>query len=183
MIVFLISGLWHGAAWTYVIWGAIHGTVLVLSVLTQPSRDGAWRLLGTAVGGRWAGGESAPHTIPAPLEKLRNMLALLMTFHIVLISWVFFRADSVGTALQLIGNAFPLSGLEINVALGRDDLFISGLSILLLFGVEILQRRYRLSRLIAGQPTWVRWASYATAVLLVAFLGEFGATAFIYFQF
>src|SRR5690606_38945699 len=117
------------------------------------------------------------------VARVRDILSLFITFHLVLVSWVFFRADSVGTALQLIRDAFVLRGMEVNVTLGRYGLLVAGSSIILLFVVEFLQRRKALGRIVRAQPVWVRWPVYAAGVLLVLLFGEYGATAFIYFQF
>lgn len=80
-LVMLLGGLWHGAAWTFVVWGAFHGALLVLE--------------------RAGGGERATARLPDPLR-------MGMTFVLVLVSWVFFRAPSLGEALAYLGAMFGL---------------------------------------------------------------------------
>ena len=78
MLTMLLGGLWHGASWHFVLWGGLHGIALAVE-----------RLLGITADG--------PRRIPA-------VLAWLITFHFVCITWVFFRADSLESALMYLGN-------------------------------------------------------------------------------
>src|ERR1035438_4563831 len=85
LVVFLVSGFWHGANWTFIIWGALHGAYLIAERAVSLSRS---RWLPGSAGGEQSGLVSAGR--------------LLLTFHLVLLSWVFFRADSVGTACRIL---------------------------------------------------------------------------------
>src|SRR6185503_6705423 len=78
MATMLLGGLWHGASWNFVIWGAIHGTVLVAERLWREYRPKSWR--------------------PLPA-----WLGIFVTFHIVLLGWIFFRAASFDDALAFLG--------------------------------------------------------------------------------
>src|SRR5204862_6710544 len=84
LVVFMVSGLWHGAKWTFVLWGILHGVYLIVE-----------RLAGF-VAARLGTGK--PTQKPGPL---RRAFRLLLTFHLVLVAWVFFRADSVTTATMI----------------------------------------------------------------------------------
>ena len=84
-LTFLISGLWHGAAWTYVIWGALHGAYLVLSILTEP----LWIRLSAL-------------TRLDRFPRLKFALAALTTFALVTFAWIFFRAASLADALYIV---------------------------------------------------------------------------------
>ena len=85
MTTMLLGGLWHGASWNFVIWGALHGTVLVAERLWREFRPKAWPAL--------------PH-----------LLGILITFHIVLLGWIFFRAASFPDALAYLGGIFGDGG-------------------------------------------------------------------------
>ncbi len=171
LAVFLVSGLWHGANWTFVLWGFLHGFYLVFSIWTQKAREA---LAGLVKIDRF------------PL--LQRGLKIFLTFHLVCFSWVFFRANSVADAFLILGNLLRLdfspAGLAaINVALGWGELLIALGSILLLEVFHLLERAGKLRTLVLGQPRMFRWAIYYALILGIVFFGVFNHTEFIYFQF
>ncbi|MEE8405086.1 MAG: MBOAT family O-acyltransferase, partial [candidate division Zixibacteria bacterium] len=85
LVVFILSGLWHGANWTFVIWGALHGCYLLLSVWTARIRSNVSGFIGL---------DRAP--------RLRSVLQVFVTFHLVLLAWVFFRAESLSEAMLIL---------------------------------------------------------------------------------
>jgi D-alanyl-lipoteichoic acid acyltransferase DltB (MBOAT superfamily) len=85
LLTFLISGLWHGANWTFIIWGALHGFYFVVSALTEPF----WQQLSALT--RLDG-----------LPRLKSAFAVLTTFSLVTFAWIFFRAESLRDALYII---------------------------------------------------------------------------------
>jgi D-alanyl-lipoteichoic acid acyltransferase DltB (MBOAT superfamily) len=151
MIVFVVSGFWHGASWAFVIWGGLHGTYMVV-----------WRLLGRRPGatgwGRW--------------------LNILITFHLVTFAWIFFRAGTLGHALEVIR------------ALGRpgrlflDPLLANALLPLALMAVvEIAKDPEHLDEWLIWKPGWFTLGlGLSVATLLVLFAAQAGLQ-FIYFQF
>jgi len=167
LTVFILSGLWHGANWTFVIWGGLNGVYLVASILTTGSRQWLVRLLRL---------DSAP--------KLHTALRLLITFHLVLLAWVFFRAssiDSAASALYAIGSWRSGLGLPVRTMGGLTPAMMS---IMLLAAAEVLQSRIGIRQLIATQPPIVRWSTYLASLLMLLLLGEFSSgQQFIYFQF
>ena len=92
MITMVLGGLWHGAAWTFVAWGAIHGSGQVVGHLRRSHRVGA-RV-----------------STPCPTARWRVAVQRVVTFHIVCLGWIFFRADSFSTAITLIGRLFTAWG-------------------------------------------------------------------------
>ncbi|MGH7782382.1 MAG: MBOAT family O-acyltransferase [Candidatus Binatia bacterium] len=163
MVVFSISGLWHGANWTYVIWGALNGLYLVSSILTTKSRQAALRASGL---GR--------------LPGVHRAFGIFCTFHLILLSWVFFRADSAERAFSILsriatrqgGLSFPDSRAEIG-------------GVLIVFLVaELLQSRGNVLKTVTNFPPVWRWAFYTAAMSVLILLGQFQAKQqFIYFQF
>ena len=179
MIVFLVSGLWHGANWTYVVWGGIHGFYHVAADLLKPFRT---RLL----------------------QKLRvntdcfswRLLQALTTFVLVSFAWIFFRSDSIRAALLYIIRIFtrPTPWLLFNggiYALGLDRVEMN----ILLFAVALLFLtdcvRYKLhvtiDRFLMKQNLWFEWLAVIAFILMIFIFGEYGphfdAQQFIYFQF
>ena len=169
MIVFAVSGLWHGANWTFVVWGCIHGGFMIASRLTAGIRKrfAVWVRL---------------ERLPA----LHTALNILVTFHIVLAAWVFFRANSLSEALLIFRSAFaaPLRLTDAGIpGFGKIWIMIVLLMIGLMEIVNVVQTRTSPTYFFCRHPIHVRWPVYIGASLLIAFLGVFEHTAFIYFQF
>lgn len=159
MLVMLIGGLWHGAAWTFVVWGAIHGGFLVIE-----------RLLNWFI-------NKAEINRQLPVQFLVSMV----TFTVVCFAWVFFRASDFTTATRLtqaMVGSFPQGDALLSTrALWQVGLVTAGL----LFAHWRL-RDSSLEAMVAGKPRWLiitAWAVMLCTILLVQDSGN----AFIYFQF
>ena len=133
LLVFLISGLWHGANWTYVTWGALNGIYVVAHSALAPLRNTCARVVGLA-------------NRPA----LRNLIATLSTFGLICISWVFFRADSIGVAIEILKRCAHLS-LHDRVE-NASKLVLPALLIVSLIAVQWIERRHSIGRWLAAQP-------------------------------
>lgn len=176
LVVFLVSGLWHGANWTFVIWGALHGFYLVLSHTTQAIRARVSQCF---------------HLDQVPV--VHQYVRMLITFHLVLFSWIFFRANSIPDAFLIMQNmlhidlaSLSLSQLGINIApgIGRAEMIIVSLAILFLLFIHMLEEIRKPFRLIlADQSTFMRWFVYLVLILAVMNLGMPQEIQFIYFQF
>jgi D-alanyl-lipoteichoic acid acyltransferase DltB (MBOAT superfamily) len=167
LLVFSLSGLWHGANWTYVVWGTLNGLYLVCGMLSAPVRR---RLVELSQLGR--------------LPVLHHSIRILITFHLVLLAWVFFRATSLADAATILRSIVTWrGGAAAPLAMVGGRTFIV-FSIGVLAAVECLQVRYPIRKLLAEQSALVRWPTYATAVVGLLLLGEFASRQqFIYFQF
>jgi alginate O-acetyltransferase complex protein AlgI len=150
----LLGGLWHGAAWTFVAWGALHG---------------AW----LAAHRRWC--ESFPR-VAAP-GFASSAIRVVLCFHAVCLGWIFFRADSFDRAREMIGAVLLWQP-------GPGALFDSCLAYAApLLLVDALQERRRDEFAVLALPWWARSAAYAGLWFLATFLGNFHAGQFLYFQF
>lgn len=161
MIVFLVSGFWHGANWTFVIWGLLHGLFFLPLLLTNSNR----RHL---------------DPIEAVFPSIWTLAKIVWTFIIVDIAWVFFRAESVGAAIQYLGGLFSWSIFSMPEIFP----FVLILQIGLMLIVEWLNRTraHGLSFEQIGVPISFRWAVYLGLAMMVLFFGGSSET-FIYFQF
>jgi D-alanyl-lipoteichoic acid acyltransferase DltB (MBOAT superfamily) len=170
LIVFLVSGLWHGSRWTFIIWGGLHGLYLLAERLLKPSLAKVSASVGL---------DRHP--------RLKGALQLLLTFHLVTFAWIFFRADSVGDALYVVSHLFDGLGSGIMTALSlfrAEDLWFALIFVLLLEAAHLLQRRYTSGiAWLQARPMWVRWAIYAGMVLAVINLRPLYQSQFIYMQF
>lgn len=173
--VFMISGLWHGANWTFIIWGAIHGLYLVVGMLTKSSRNGFIE-------------RTNLRFLNAP------SLNIFLTCALAAFAWIFFRSNTIHDALYVIthmfgpsssvwqGNTFTgLSTVKVFYAF-RDWMVLAG-ALVILFALETAQSRVVINSWLTQQATPVRWAFYFSIVLYTALLGAFKHVQFIYFQF
>jgi alginate O-acetyltransferase complex protein AlgI len=173
MIVFLLSGVWHGAAWTFIIWGGLHGIVLcleriaVLAVKNTPAAN-------------WGRGSASS-------AVLRNAVGLVWTNVIVVVGWMFFRAQSLHDAVHILSHSYQLGRVDYGVfkAVGfaSFEILLTVLHLVILSVVDfmLLFRPITLSRCGAN-----RIVAMGVAVLLfydIIMFGVFERRDFIYFQF
>ncbi|MDQ3001286.1 MAG: MBOAT family protein [Fibrobacterota bacterium] len=168
LIVFLVSGLWHGANWTYVVWGGLNGVYLVASQLLAPARHRLGVLFGL---------DSRP--------GLAKWVNILVTFHLVLITWVFFRASDLSSAFAILGriarDAVLLRDLRLTV--DTQNAFLAGCLLLFIFTINVMQERAPGNRLVFPSNRVLRYTMYALFGNLFFLLGNFDIMQFIYFQF
>lgn len=159
VIVMFLGGLWHGAAWTFVVWGLIHGICLVI--------EHGFR--GVTSGAAWK------ETLPAKL------FFCLLTYLVVCIAWVFFRAPNFPAAGMLLGAMAGKIPVGQAILSGREILQV-GLVIVLLWFTHWRLRETSLESSIARKPAWLMGASW-TLMLGAIILTQGSGNAFIYFQF
>ncbi|MES2848243.1 MAG: MBOAT family O-acyltransferase [Bacteroidota bacterium] len=163
--VFLVSGLWHGANWTFIIWGALNGFYLVAALITKPLTD----KIGTVTGFSKA-------------TKLNTFFQILGTFILTSFAWIFFRANTVSDAFTIVKKIFTFKG---PVFMDNMSAFIYCLlGILFLLAYEFKKEYYRGSITIMNhQNRLVRHLAYAALILIILGFGVFDGGQFIYFQF
>ncbi|HBV01189.1 MAG TPA: membrane-bound O-acyltransferase family protein [Candidatus Taylorbacteria bacterium] len=180
LLVFLLSGLWHGANWTFVIWGALHGTYIVLSKITTWWRESAARFIRLD-----------------RFPRVRKLAQIFITFFLVAVGWVFFRSRDLSEALYILKHA--LSGLwsqlssleylryellvETTLGVSKSTLLVLIASIVLMLGIYWSRERPWWKRLLALKPTALRWSLYYAFILWLLLFGVFTEQNFIYFQF
>ncbi len=168
-IVFALTGLWHGAQWTFVVWGLLHGFFVSIEVMVKKSRQKIHDSL-----------------VPGLMGHLLKPLRVISTFLVVCFSWIFFRAESLPKAFEII--------IKISLDGGRffqyDFLYyIFAIHLFLFFSIavffigEIIRhndvRRLQWERL----PVWFTWPMYYALIAWILYFGDFGTAPFIYFQF
>ncbi len=163
--VFLVSGLWHGANWTFIIWGALHGTYLVIGQLTQDFKTKIKLGLGIERS-----------------SKFNKTQEIFFTCVLAVFAWIFFRANSLETATVLIKRMVSAPG---GLFLSAPAHFIYGiLGIIVLFSVEVAQEYFpNRIKIFNNQRAWVRITAYSTVILAILLFGVFDGGQFIYFQF
>ena len=173
LIVFMVSGLWHGAKWTFVLWGALHGVFMVLFVASEPSRERFWGRI---------------RAVAPPLVYFRKPLAILITFHVVLLTWVFFRANSMHDAWTLLDHLFVADWWRHSLRpLGNPyEFVVAGVAVAALELAHVIEARREKEQpffVWLPRPAWRRWGLSYALILAILLFGEFRNQEFIYFQF
>ena len=171
-IIFLVSGFWHGANWTFIIWGALNALYFLPSLLLNKNRNS----LGTVAAGRL-------------LPSLKDLLNISVTFGLTVFAWIFFRAENVQHAVQYISQIF--SGSLFNMpekaafAGSENNLFITILLLVLFIAIEWIGReqQYAIANMGTRWPKMIRWSFYSFIIFLMAMYMSTSGSAFIYFQF
>ena len=159
MIVFIVSGLWHGAAYTFFIWGALHGGYMIVERQIYGSR-----MKQISNGLSWV-----------------NVLRIGLTFCIVSFAWIFFRAPTLADAILIIGKIFSEPG---NLFIDPDTLAYAFMFMALIFVVDFVEEYAgNRIRLLNSKYTVVRWGTYLTMAVLILLFGVLDGGSFIYFQF
>jgi hypothetical protein len=126
------------------------------------------------------------------VPKLHSFLKVLITFSSVCFAWIFFRANTVSDALDIISNvvmgwekAFAVETLENIPFWGplKFELVVSFISIGILLSVHLMEQRGNIIDRFSEKPAWIRWPVYYSLLLAILLFGNFGARQFIYFQF
>ena len=175
-IVFMVSGLWHGANWTFIIWGTLHGIYTVFANVTEHSRNKLRAAIGLS-----------------RIHWLDNSIQKIITFLLVTIAWIFFRANTVHDAFYMVRKLPAAAGelfaaikshalaLDMQVSAGKLMMCIAVIAVM--EWVHRLQHKGSLNMLIQSKPRPVRWAIYYALVMAILYLGVFQNRQFIYFQF
>lgn len=162
MAVFLISGLWHGANWTFVVWGGLNGLYQVVSLIFIRGRDQVHK------------------------SAARSFLQSLLTFHLILITWVFFRAASLSAAATILSrvarSAASLPRL-IQARVMSGEVVFSLALIGVLLSVEALDETRPFWERVRAQPLFVRWSVYYALLFGLIVLGTWKLQRFVYMQF
>lgn len=168
LIVFSVSGLWHGASWNYVVWGVLHAvfqcTEIIMAKFNKPS--------------------DTTLTLSKRLEKI------FITFALTTFAWIFFRCESLGQALAIIRQMLTQTGFAslMNMGLNSVNMIILIFALILLLLVDILHEcNVSVFKFVYAQQVWFRFALYLFLIWSCIMLGIYGvsytSSQFIYFQF
>ena len=172
-VVFFVSGLWHGASWTFVVWGVLHGVYQIVGALTKKPRERIYKAL------------------KIKTESLAFVLwQRFWTFVLVCFSWIFFRANSFSDALLLIQRLFTewntgfftetLSSMSITVT----AVLVTLLSVLIMSMLDTITNDEKIGESgTASRQYTALWILFVVAIAWCLLLSVGGASAFIYFQF
>jgi len=175
-ITFLVSGFWHGANWTFIVWGALHGTYLISAIILTKPKELILNFL-----------------------KLRNttihkLYQVTFTFLLAVFAWIFFRANNITDAMYVITHLFTDIGDYTNFAamklklrglgVGMNDLLISFGLIIFMELFNLYERGGDVWLKLKSKPKWLRWSVYYIIIFGILFLAPYSKVSnFIYFQF
>jgi len=174
-IVFIVSGLWHGAAINFLIWGAIHGLIIVIEKFSQKYKTLLYAKL----------------MIDNNTVSYKILFSGI-TFSIISFAWIFFRANTFNDAMTLISGLVENNYIILftdqlyQMGLERSELIILMLSIILLLTFEYIHKRKKVTQILQRQPLFFRWFTYVSIVFAIILFGIYGdndTSQFIYFQF
>ena len=178
MIVFMLSGLWHGAQLTFVVWGAINGLYQVIGEILIPIREKVSDALG----------------VNRDSEGF-CVLRAIATFTMIDFSWIFFRADSLGRAVYIIKSIFSaeniwtlFDGSLYNCGLDEKNFRFMLIAVIVLLVADFLKRKGIMVReIILRQDSYIKCLVVSLSILMIMVFGKYGpaydAVNFIYFQF
>jgi D-alanyl-lipoteichoic acid acyltransferase DltB (MBOAT superfamily) len=163
--VFVISGLWHGANWTFIMWGALNGFYLVFALISENWRRSFSRKL-----------------CMDKYPRLNNFLPILTTFLLTSFAWIFFRANSIEDAFLIVQKIFTMDG---RLYIGTPSVLIYSFFGIMLLLLSEMKKEYFDHKFgfFHNQNLWIRHMSYASIILLILLIGVFDGGQFIYFQF
>ena len=174
MITFLISGLWHGANWTYVVWGGLNGLYLIVSDFIAPF----YKSLTAFLQLNW---------------RLRGYLEIAGTFVLTSVAWIFFRASSISDAMYIskhlgfnITDFLHFEYIKNSVrdlGLGQTEFILSILFLIFLAIVHKMQAHEKMRHMFNDKSPWIRYSFYFLLSLSLIFFTFTSSRAFIYFQF
>ncbi len=167
LLTFLLSGLWHGANWTFLIWGALHGIYLLIErMISKPDRSKS----------------NQPTSF-----SLVKCFQIILTFFLVCVAWVFFRANTVAEAFMLLKASFQIRPEQFDLTLFRSTSATELLLCLFLICflmISQLRQEFEWGRnWLFERESPLRWVVYILLVVAIIGFGVYGKREFIYFQF
>jgi len=166
-IIFVVSGFWHGANWTFVVWGALNAFYFLPLLLTKRNRQNMEVVAGDSY-----------------FPSIREIGQMSLTFGLTVLAWVFFRADNIGHAINYLNEIFSSSLFTVPFFRGLTGALITIILILIFVFIEWIGRegQYAIAQLGLKWKKPIRWAFYYAIILTIFyFIGE--EQQFIYFQF
>jgi D-alanyl-lipoteichoic acid acyltransferase DltB (MBOAT superfamily) len=173
-IVFILSGLWHGASWTFVIWGALHALFNCMEILIKPLRVKLEENLKI----NW-------------LKSIYNLFTMAVTFFLVNIAWVFFRANNVTDAWLIFKkfvtdlHFYPREIIQVisQMGLSQREFIIAVLAMIVLMVVDVLESKQNVIQKLSEKRPYYRWVIYYMITTATIWLAYTGSSQFVYFQF
>lgn len=174
LVTFGLSGLWHGASWSFVVWGALNGLYQVVGDMTKGVRQNLLKKIKIN-----------------EANVIYKLLQGVVTFILVDFAWLFFRANSFRAAIDMIVHTFKNLGMKAvsfsNLAIDKKDFLVLMIALMILALIDYWKKKVDLREKLLKQNIVMRWAAYYMIIFVLLIFGVYGpqynASMFIYFQF
>jgi D-alanyl-lipoteichoic acid acyltransferase DltB (MBOAT superfamily) len=160
VITFILSGLWHGANWTFILWGFYHALIYLME-RTFDKKD--FRI--------------------DKNNRITNIFKALFVFIAIVFGWMIFRANSIADLGILLNHLFSKALFAPKLSFDHVSMLVNFLAILILLAVWLIEREKNIVEYVSGKPFWQRWTIYFVAMLCIIGFGNWGMEPFIYFRF
>ena len=167
--IFIVSGFWHGANWTFIVWGALNAIYFLPLLLTNNNRNN----LETVAQGKY-------------LPTVKELFLILITFALTVFAWIFFRAENIGHAFNYISEILSTSLFEVPKFSGMRRALMTIILVAIFVSIEWVGRegQYAIENIqMLFKNNIVRWGTYIIIGLSIFIFGNFNKTEFIYFAF
>jgi len=170
-IIFIVSGFWHGANWTFIVWGALNAIYFLPLLLTKNNRNN----IDTVAKGKY-------------LPSIKDFSFILLTFSLTVFAWIFFRAENIGHAISYISGILSPSIMSMpnftNSGRIKFESILTVFSVIIFIIIEWTGReeQYAIAKLAKTKTKRLRWSVYLIIILAIVFLSG-SSQDFIYFQF
>ena len=167
-IIFIVSGFWHGANWTFIIWGTLNAIYFLPLLLTNNNRNN----LGIVAEGKL-------------LPSCKELLAMFSTFILTVFAWIFFRAESTGQAFYIFNQIFSQSFFEVPYFRNGTDSYSTIFLVVVFMLIEWIGRnnKFAIQNMFSLNKSYMRLSLYFFIIVTILIMGSFENNNFIYFQF
>ena len=167
-IIFIVSGFWHGANWTFIVWGALNAIYFLPLLLTNNNRNNLEIVAKGKV-----------------LPTFKEFVSILLTFGLTVFTWIFFRSENIVQAFSYISGIFSKSLFEIPEFSGMGKALTTIILVVIFVLIEWWGRdsQYAIAKIGLGWKKPLRYAIYCLIILSIMCFGNFNENQFIYFQF
>ena len=165
-IIFLVSGFWHGANWTFVTWGFLNALFIMPSIILKTNRNNLEIVAMNKL-----------------IPSLKDFFNILLTFSMTVFAWIFFRAENLHYAFNYISGIFNWSLFAVPKV--KPTAYATLVLIGFFMTLEWIGREHQfaIQNILLKKPRFIRWLFYAFIILLIGLFLQTHETPFIYFQF
>lgn len=165
-LTFLLAGIWHGAGWTFIIFGALHGAALVYEFISKNFRKQLAKMIPSFI-----------------YDRVCN----LIMFAFITFAFIFFRSDNISQAIYYMSHMFTNLNLKFggyNLGIGQFEFWLAMFLIVLAMTIEIRTAKNEgVIRFVSSRKRFFRWGFYYAVIILIICFGVFGESSFVYFKF
>ncbi len=166
LMVFVLSGFWHGASWNFIIWGGLNGLFLLFEITTRKYRENAIN--------------KVSGFIPRPVFRFSWWF---LSFNFLVFSLIFFRAQTIPGVINYMKNLPLIQSMQFNVLKEHYEFALSVILLLTVQTVNYFKPDHKVYELVINRQYYIRWSIYLAFIFIIVFFSVVRRNPFIYFQF